>query len=130
MHFELTDVPRKNQLMSHRRTKDNNYSSAKCCEKIVDIFFVYSKEACIQTTEKKYRGSIESRKDVELGFTGSSSKDSKKNRKRGSRNQGLRALPKIYSKNSLILSCMRQFSSKYPCLPFFTNTMALKNMNQ
>ena len=67
---------------------DNNYSSAKCCEKIADIFFVYSKEACIQTTEKKYRGSIESCKDVEFGFTGSSSKDSKKKSKKGLKESG------------------------------------------
>ena len=67
---------------------DNNYSSAKCYEKIADIFFVYSKEACIQTTEKKYHGSIESRKDVELGFTGSSPEDSKKKIEKGA--QGIR----------------------------------------
>lgn len=71
-----------NQLISHRRTKANNYSSAKRCEKIAD-FVVYLKEACIQAIEKKYEkklvgGSIESRKDGEPGFTGSPPRDSQK----------------------------------------------------
>lgn len=76
-----------NQLMSHRRTKANNYSSAKRCEKIAD-FVAYLGEACIQSIEKKYQktlvnGSIESRKDEEPGFMGSPPRDSQKSPEKG-----------------------------------------------
>lgn len=86
-----------NQLMSHRRTNANNYSSAKRCEKIAD-FVVYLKEACIQAIEKKYQnklvsGSIESRKDGEAGFMGSPPKDSQKSPEKGLKESGFKGSP-------------------------------------
>lgn len=93
-----------NQLMSHRRTKVNNYSSAKRCEKIAD-FVADLREACTQSIEKNYQktlvnGSIEYRKDGESRLMGSPPKDSHKSPEKGFHDSGFKGSPRKNTKKS------------------------------